>query len=159
VIVWAWVLYALYANRFDTDDLIFRLAKPGAMLAIAAVAVDVPRVVAGDGGTVSFAAAYVVLRTFLIALYIRSRYHLRGEGRTLSDTYIVGYSSTTGLWLVSIVVPGPFRYVLGVRRCSSTSPYRSERGELSPARSSSFHTSRSASALSSSSSWAKPSCS
>ena len=27
VVVWAWVLYALYANRFDTDDLIFRLAK------------------------------------------------------------------------------------------------------------------------------------
>jgi len=39
VVVWAWVLYALYANRFDTDDLIYRLAKSGAMLAIAAVAV------------------------------------------------------------------------------------------------------------------------
>ncbi|HEY6522314.1 MAG TPA: low temperature requirement protein A, partial [Solirubrobacteraceae bacterium] len=43
VIVWAWVLYTLYANRFDTDDLIFRLSKSGAMLAIAAIAVNVPR--------------------------------------------------------------------------------------------------------------------
>ena len=42
VIIWAWVLYTLYANRFDTDDLIFRLAKSGAMVAIAAVAVNLP---------------------------------------------------------------------------------------------------------------------
>jgi low temperature requirement protein LtrA len=43
VIFWAWVLYALYANRFDTDDLIFRLAKSGAMLAVAAIAINVHR--------------------------------------------------------------------------------------------------------------------
>jgi low temperature requirement protein LtrA len=40
VVLWAWILYALYANRFDTDDVIFRLAKSGGMLAIAAVAVN-----------------------------------------------------------------------------------------------------------------------
>src|SRR5262249_55979439 len=63
VIVWAWILYALYANRFDTDDLIFRLAKSGAMLAIAAIAINLHLVMAGHGGTVGFAAGYVVLRT------------------------------------------------------------------------------------------------
>ena len=47
VIVWAWIVYTLYANRFDTDDLIFRLAKSGAMLAIAALAVNLHR---ADGG-------------------------------------------------------------------------------------------------------------
>ena len=112
VIIWAWVLYTLYANRFDTDDLIFRLAKSGAMLAIAAVAVNLHRVMAGDGGTAGFAIGYVVLRSFLLALYGRARYHVRGEGRRLADIYIVGYSFTTGLWLVSIFVPGPYRYVL-----------------------------------------------
>ena len=112
VIVWAWVLYTMYANRFDTDDLIFRLAKSGAMLAIAALAVNLHRVMAGDGGTVGFAAGYVVLRLLLIALYGRARHHVRGEGRRLVDTYIAGYSFTTGLWFLSIFVPGPFRYVL-----------------------------------------------
>jgi low temperature requirement protein LtrA len=112
LIIWAWVLYTLYANRFDTDDLIFRLAKSGAMLAIAAVAVNLHRVMAGEGGAAGFAAGYVVLRSFLIALYGRARYHVRGEGRRLADIYIVGYSFTTGLWLVSIFVPGPYRYVL-----------------------------------------------
>jgi low temperature requirement protein LtrA len=112
VIAWAWVLYTLYANRFDTDDLIFRLAKSGAMLAIAAIAINLHRVMAGDGGTAGFAAGYVVLRALLIALYVRVRHHLRGEARRLADIYIVGYSATTGLWLLSIFVPGPSRYLL-----------------------------------------------
>jgi hypothetical protein len=71
VVVWAWMLYTAYANRFDTDDIIFRLAKSGAMLAIAAVAVNVPEVMAGRGGAVGFAIGYVVLRSLLIALYLR----------------------------------------------------------------------------------------
>ncbi len=50
VIFWAWILYTLYANRFDTDDLIFRLGKSGGMLAIAAIAVNLPRLMAGHGG-------------------------------------------------------------------------------------------------------------
>jgi low temperature requirement protein LtrA len=112
VIVWAWILYTLYANRFDTDDLIYRLAKSGGMLAIAAVAVNVPQAMEGDGGTVGLAAGYVVLRAFLIALYARARHHVRGQGRKLSDIYIVGYSFTTALWLLSIFTPGPVRYVL-----------------------------------------------
>ena len=112
VVVWAWVLYTLYANRFDTDDLIFRLAKSGAMLAIAAIAVNLHQVMDGRGGTVGFAAGYVVLRVVADRLYIRARRHVVGEGRRLTDIYIVGYSATTGLWLVSIFVPSPFRYVL-----------------------------------------------
>jgi low temperature requirement protein LtrA len=112
VLVWAWVLYTLYANRFDTDDLIFRLSKSGAMLAIAAIAVNVPRVMAGHGGTFGFATAYVVVRLLLIGLYWRARQHVRGEARRLCEIYLVGYSSTTLLWIASIFTPGPVRYVL-----------------------------------------------
>jgi low temperature requirement protein LtrA len=112
VVLWAWVLYTLYANRFDTDDLIFRLAKSGGMLAIAAVAVNLHRVMEGNGGTVGFAAAYVVLRSIVIVLYVRARYHARARARKLSDVYIIGYSVTTSLWLLSIFLPSPLRYVL-----------------------------------------------
>jgi len=112
VIVWAWVLYTLYANRFDTDDLIFRLAKSGAMLAIAAVAVNLHRLMEGGSGAAGFAAGYVVLRALLLAMYGRARHHVDGQGRRLSDIYLAGYSFTTGLWLVSIFVPSPGRYVL-----------------------------------------------
>jgi low temperature requirement protein LtrA len=112
VIIWAWVLYTLYANRFDTDDLIFRLTKSGAMVAIAAVAVNLHRVMAGAGGAAGFAAGYVVLRVLLLALYGRARHHVDGQGHRLADIYLAGYSCTTGLWLLSIFVPGRFRYVL-----------------------------------------------
>ncbi|HTA33861.1 MAG TPA: low temperature requirement protein A, partial [Solirubrobacteraceae bacterium] len=47
IVVWLWVLYTLYSNRFDTDDLVFRLAKSAAMLAIAAVAVTLHQVMEG----------------------------------------------------------------------------------------------------------------
>src|ERR1700761_8548521 len=99
VVVWAWVLYTLYANRFDTDDLIFRLAKSGAMVAIATIAVNLHQAMNGRGGTVAFAAAYVVLRSLLIGLYVRARRHVTGQGRKLADTYVVGYSARTALWI------------------------------------------------------------
>jgi low temperature requirement protein LtrA len=112
LVVWAWVIYTLYANRFDTDDLIFRLAKSGGMLAIAAVAVNLHEVMEGRGGAVAFAAGYVALRALLVALYFRARRHVTGEGRALCNDYIVGYSATTGLWLLSIFVPAPARFAL-----------------------------------------------
>jgi low temperature requirement protein LtrA len=112
VVVWAWVLYTLYANRFDTDDLIFRLAKSGAMLAIAGIAVNLHQAMAGHGGTAGLAGGYVVLRSLLVGLYVRARQHVAGHGRRLTETYTVGYSATTVLWLVSIFVPSPFRYEL-----------------------------------------------
>jgi len=112
VIVWAWILYTLYPNRFDTDDLVFRLSKSGAMLAIAAIAVNLDHAMAGRGGTVGFAIGYVVLRSLLVGLYVRARNHVAGDGRRLTEIYIVGYSFTTGLWLLSIFVPSPARFVL-----------------------------------------------
>jgi low temperature requirement protein LtrA len=112
VVVWAWVLYTLYANRFDSDDLIYRLAKSGGMLAIAAVAVNLHQAMDGHGGTAGFAVGYVALRAFLIALYVRAWRHDHAQGRKLSQIYIIGYSSTTALWLGSVFVPSPLRYVL-----------------------------------------------
>jgi low temperature requirement protein LtrA len=112
VVVWAWITYTLYANRFDTDDLIFRLAKSGAMLAIAASAFDLAGVMRGRGGTAAFAIGYTVLRWLLVALYVRARNHVTGEGRRLAEVYIVGYSATSTLWLVSILLPTVARCVL-----------------------------------------------
>ena len=112
VVVWAWIIYALYANRFDTDDLVFRLAKSGGMLAIAAVAVTLHSVMEGAGETAGFAIAYAVLRAFLIGLYVRAHHHVLGPARRLTGVYIAGYSATTGLWLLSIFLASPGRYVL-----------------------------------------------
>jgi low temperature requirement protein LtrA len=112
VVVWAWTGFTLYANRFDTDDLIYRLAKASAAAAIAAIAIEIPHVMAGEGGTVTFAALYTVVRVLLVGLYVRARLHVSGVGRRLIDIYIRTFSFTAGLWFVSIFVPGPYRYIL-----------------------------------------------
>lgn len=109
---WAWLGFTMYANRFDTDDLVYRSVKSAAALAVAALAINLHRVMAGHGGTVGFAAGYAVVRLLLVALYVRARVHVRGEGRTLIDIFLVAFSFTTGLWLVSIFVPGPYRFVM-----------------------------------------------
>ncbi|HWX74194.1 MAG TPA: low temperature requirement protein A, partial [Solirubrobacteraceae bacterium] len=67
IVAWAWIGFTTYTNRFDTDDLITRGARSGAMLAIAAIAVNLHREMSGRGGTIAFAVGYVVLRTLLIA--------------------------------------------------------------------------------------------
>ena len=112
VVAWAWAGFTFYANRFDTDDLVFRLAKSGAMLAIAAIAINVHLVMRGEGGTVGFAVGYVVVRSLLVFLYVRARLHIHGQGRRLIDMYIAGFSFTTALWLLSVFVPEPYRVLL-----------------------------------------------
>ncbi len=82
------------------------------MLAIAAIAVNLHQAMGGRGGPIGFAAGYVVLQSLLIGLYLRARRHVAGQGRKLTETYIVGYSATIGIWLGSIFVPAPFRYAL-----------------------------------------------
>jgi low temperature requirement protein LtrA len=62
----AWLGFSIYADRFDTDDVIFRLVIFCGMLAILALAVQIPDVVHGQ--STGFVVAYAVLRTLLIGL-------------------------------------------------------------------------------------------
>jgi Bacterial low temperature requirement A protein (LtrA) len=67
----AWQGFSFYADRFDTDDLAFRLAMFAGMLAISALSVLLPDVVHGHH-TAGFALSYVALRTIMLALYARA---------------------------------------------------------------------------------------
>jgi low temperature requirement protein LtrA len=120
VVVWPWVLHTLYSNRFDSDDMVLRFAKSGAMLAITAVAVEVRKVIDGHGGAVSFAVANVALRVLLISLYLGAIYDVPGEGRTLSQIYAVGYGGTTALWLASVFARVRCATCCGPRQWRST---------------------------------------
>ncbi|HEY1238046.1 MAG TPA: low temperature requirement protein A [Solirubrobacterales bacterium] len=111
-ISWAWAGFAVYANRFDTDDLVYRLIKAAAAFAIAAIAIEIPRMMEGDGGTMAFAAGYAAVKLLLVALYLRARFHVHEQGRRLIDTYISAYAFTALLWLASLLVPSPYRVVI-----------------------------------------------
>jgi len=105
----AWQGFTIYADRFDTDDIVFRLAMFAAMLAIAALAVQIPDV--ADGESTGFVVAYVVLRSLMVALYLRSYRHVP-QARPLIARYAAGYSLGIAVWLASLAFLAPQRYVL-----------------------------------------------
>jgi len=105
----AWQGFSFYADRFDTDDVVFRVVMFTAMLAIAALAIQIPDVAHGD--STGFVVAYVVLRSLLVGLYLRSYRHVP-EARPLSARYAWEYSLAIAIWAVSLAFEPPTRYVL-----------------------------------------------
>jgi low temperature requirement protein LtrA len=105
----AWQGFSFYADRFDTDDIVFRLVMFTAMLAIAALAIQIPDVARGD--STGFVLAYVGLRSLLVGLYLRSYRHVP-EARPLIVRYAWEYSLAIAIWAVSLAFEPPTRYVL-----------------------------------------------
>ena len=104
---WAWAGYTFYANRFDTDDVVYRLAKLAAMLAVAGLAASATG--ATEELAAQFALCQAALRIVLVCLYLRASRHVI-EARTLIAVYVVAESLAGTLWLAGAVAPAPFRY-------------------------------------------------
>jgi low temperature requirement protein LtrA len=104
---WSWAGYTNYADRFDTDDPVFRAMMLAGMLGIAALAVNVPEAFAGGSG--AFAASYVAVRVVLILLYERARRNVPAARALITVTmavFVVG----AALWVISLLVPEPWRF-------------------------------------------------
>jgi low temperature requirement protein LtrA len=80
------------------------------MLAIAVMAVLVGDVAQGDTSA-GFAIAYVVLRSIMLALYGRA-WRAVPEARPLIRFYGSGYGLSVLIWLASLAVDTPERYVM-----------------------------------------------
>jgi len=106
---WAWVGYTVYADRFDTDDLLHRVLVLAGMLAVIAMALSVHD--AMHGGSARFALAFVAVRGVVLLLNARARRHA-AEARPLLNLYLTAFSIGASLWLVSVLVPEPARYLL-----------------------------------------------
>jgi len=106
---WAWAGFTFYANRFDTDDLVYRLLIFVAMFAVAALATTVPD--AFEGGSAGFALSYVCIRLVLLVLYGRV-IRFAEKGRALALFYFSVFGLAVVVWLVSLAVPEPARYAL-----------------------------------------------
>ena len=95
--VWvAWQGYMAYADRFDSDDLAFRIAYFAAMLAIAAMAVLIGDVWNGRHSA-GFAISYILLRSIMLALYARA-WIAAPEARPIIRFYGLGYSVGVAIW-------------------------------------------------------------
>jgi len=101
---WSWVTITLYANRFDTNDVLYRLAKLAAAAAVVGMA-------ASTEDATRFAACYLVTRVLLLLLYARAYWHVP-EARTTIAIYVAGAGAAAVLWAVSLPVHGVARYLL-----------------------------------------------
>lgn len=108
--IWfSWLGFTLYANRFDTDDVVFRVIKLAATLGIAGCAASATEATGSLGW--AFAASFLAARIMLVALYLRAWRHVRSARGTIS-VYLAAATVSAGLWAVSIAVTGTARYVL-----------------------------------------------
>jgi low temperature requirement protein LtrA len=106
---WAWSGFTFYANRFDTDDLPYRLLTLVGMFAVAALATAVPGVF--EGATIGFPLAYVGARVVLLVLYARASRHVP-EARSLARMFLTAFGAAVAIWLISLALPRPWAYVL-----------------------------------------------
>jgi low temperature requirement protein LtrA len=109
VVWWAWASSTLYANRFDTDDVIYRLSKLAQMAAVVVLAAAAPTAI-GDGAW-RFAVGYGVLRLILVLQYLRAWRHVPDARRAIKP-YLYAHSASGALWLISVLVPYPAGYWL-----------------------------------------------
>jgi low temperature requirement protein LtrA len=106
---WAWTGFTFYANRFDTDDLPYRLLTLVGMFSIAALATTVPGAFAG--AKIGFPLAYVGARVVLLVLYARAARHVP-EARKLARMFLTAFGAAVAIWLASLAFPRPWNYVL-----------------------------------------------
>jgi low temperature requirement protein LtrA len=106
---WLWMGFTFYANRFDTDDLPYRLLTLLAMFLVAVLATTIHGVF--HGSSTSFALAYLAARLILLVLYERARRHVP-EARRLTTIFLGAFGTATGFWVISLALPAPWRYVL-----------------------------------------------
>lgn len=105
---WLWASHTYYADRYDTDDLAYRLLAAGQMFAVVVIAASL------GGETTStqvFALGYAVARLLLLAMYFRAYRHVP-ETRSLVRGYLVGFGLAAVVWTVAIFVPEDARFVL-----------------------------------------------
>ena len=106
---WAWAGFTFYANRFDTDDLVYRILVIVAMFAVAALATTIPEAFAG--GSRGFVLAYVSIRLVLLVLYARAIKYV-DAGRPLAMWYFTAFAAAVLVWLASLLASEPWRFVV-----------------------------------------------
>jgi low temperature requirement protein LtrA len=106
---WAWISYAYFADLFDEDRALDRLAQLAAMLGAAVVAVSLSGGVTDD--STLFAGSFAAMFALLAVLYAHAG-RTAPEARELCRWYVAGSTVGASAWLLSMAVPSPGRYWL-----------------------------------------------
>lgn len=107
---WSWVGFTFYADRFETEETVYRVLMFAGMLTVAALSLTLENAfsAAGDAPLI---ICYVLVRMVLIALYIRSAYYVP-LARHFSWQFIKGFGVASLLFLISLFFEPPVRYAI-----------------------------------------------
>lgn len=106
---WCWIGATFYDTRFDNDGLVDRLITLIQMAIAATMAANIHHGL--DSSSVGFALSYIAFRVVLICQYLHAGYHVP-QARALTSWYAIGFTGSIVLWVASIFVPLPWRFVL-----------------------------------------------
>lgn len=106
---WAWIGGTFYNERFETEDISYRIFTFLQMLPVAAMAIFVH---GGLGDTsVGFALSYALDRVLIILLWLRGGWY-EPRFRPVSNRYAAGFIVSVLLFISSVFVPARARFVL-----------------------------------------------
>ena len=111
IVWWAWFNGAMYHDLHGNNDIRTRVFTFSQMLTVAAMAVFAHNAI-GEG-SVGFALAYAAFHLILTWLWWRTGVYDPNH-RPLSQPYSRTFLITSALFIVSIFVPAPWRFVLWV---------------------------------------------
>src|SRR5829696_3386439 len=109
IVWWSWVSSTLYANRFDHDDVVYRLYKLVSMAAVIGLAAAATEATGKRFGV--FVACQLLLRAVLMLQYRRAYRHVEAS-RPIARLYLIGAGVGAALWAVSLLVPRPVGFAL-----------------------------------------------
>ena len=106
---WSWTGITFYVNRFVVDDIPHRILIFVQIFFIAILGTTLDGAFGRED--VVFVLSYVAIRLILVLLYLRTRKHAP-EGWPLVRRYVIGFSMAGAIWLLSLLLPPPWRYVV-----------------------------------------------
>ncbi len=106
---WIWIGATYYIERFETEGIENRLIVFAQMIPIAGLAVFAHDAMGET--SVGYALSYAVCRTFHTVLWWRGGIHDR-QFRPVAKRFVLGFSISTGLFYLSVLMPLPVRFWL-----------------------------------------------
>lgn len=106
---WAWIGGTFYTERFETNDVSYRLIVFLQMIPVAAMAIFAHGAL-GETGP-QFALSYAALRVLVIAIWLRAGWH-NPPFRPVANRYAAGFLLSVLLFVASAFVEPPLRFAL-----------------------------------------------
>ena len=107
---WAWMGFSYFCDVFDAEGkTYFKIVLLVTMLVVLTLALNTRDALTTT--SFSLAAAYTVLQTLLVTLYVWARREVK-ETKKLCDRFMFGFGFGLALWFSSLFVPAPIRFVL-----------------------------------------------